>query len=633
MRTLTRKARLKMFFGFMLIMSMLLSTLGNFASADANNPKTDFMSGKYGIFQHYRYNYNGLGGGLSNWNSQINSFNVNTWANNVAAEGVSWVMFTVGQGQGYYVSPNSKYDSVLTSWGLPARSPNRDLINELADAMHARGIKFFAYFVGDANGDQHMDPDGRKAMLQSNTLADANGNWVLNQTFRDNTIGIVQEWANRWGTKIDGWFIDGIGEWPDADKTRYINTLKAPNPNTVVTLNAGSFGIQSTKQDYVAGEIFTTIVGAPVPTSRWGTGGMQWHGCYYLGGGWGGGGVDNPDSTIIDYTRSVLTKGGAFTWDQFVGTTGNFDQGQYNQMINMKNALAGITPPSNSTNLALNAIATASANVSGETPAMAVDNSTTTKWTDNTTPGDKWLKLDLGSSKSINRWAVKHASAGTDSADRNTRDFKLQKSSDGNTWTDVDTVTGNTASVTDRNVADFSSRYIRLYITKATQTTESVARIFEIELYGNGSGSGIVSGNTYKIVNRNSGKALGVQGQSTADGAAIQQFTYGGGNYQKWIFTQAAGGYWKIKNVNSGKYMDINGASTADGAANIQWPDTGGDNQLWQLIDAGNGYYKIKNKNSGKLLDISGQSTADGAADIQWPDNGGNNQMWQIIAP
>ncbi|WP_158602302.1 RICIN domain-containing protein [Cohnella endophytica] len=490
MKALAKKMSLKMAISFSLLLTMLLSVLVNFVSADANNPKTDFMSGKYGIFQHYRYNYNGLGGGLSNWNSQINSFNVNTWANNVAAEGVSWVIFTVGQGQGYYVSPNSKYNSILTNWGLPARSPNRDLINELADAMHARGIKFFAYFVGDANGDQHMDPDGRKAMLQSNTLADGNGNWVLNQTFRDNTIGIVQEWANRWGTKIDGWFIDGIGEWPDADKTRYINTLKAPNPNTVVTLNAGNFGIQSSKQDYVAGEIFTTIVGAPVPTSRWGTGGMQWHGCYYLGGGWGGVGVDNPDSTIINYTKSVISKGGAFTWDQFVGTTGNFDQGQFNQMVNMKNNIGGVTLP-----------------------------------------------------------------------------------------------------------------------------------------------SGIVSGNTYKIINLNSGKALDVKGQSTADGAIIQQWPYNGGNNQKWVFTQVTGGYWKIKNVNSGKYMDINGASTADGAANIQWPDTGGTNQQWQLIDAGNGYYKIKNRNSGKVLDISGASTADGAQDIQWPDNGGTNQMWQIVSP
>ncbi|RKP54415.1 hypothetical protein D7Z26_13770 [Cohnella endophytica] len=148
---------------------------------------------------------------------------------------------------------------------------------------------------------------------------------------------------------------------------------------------------------------------------------------------------------------------------------------------------------------------------------------------------------------------------------------------------------------------------------------------------GNPPPSGIVSGNTYRIVNRNSGKVLDVKDQSTADGAIIQQWSYSGGNNQKWVFTQVTGGYWKIKSVNSGKLMDISGASTADGAANIQWPDNGGNNQQWQLVDAGNGYYKIKNRNSEKILDISGASTADGAPDIQWPDIGGTNQMWQIL--
>ena len=135
---------------------------------------------------------------------------------------------------------------------------------------------------------------------------------------------------------------------------------------------------------------------------------------------------------------------------------------------------------------------------------------------------------------------------------------------------------------------------------------------------------------TYKIVNRNSIKALQPLGGSTADGANIVQMPYIGAIEQQWQFIDAGGGYYKIKNVNSGKLMDIYGASTADGANNIQWTDNGGANQQWQLIDAGGGYYKIKNRNSGKLLDIMSASTADGAQDIQYYDNGGLNQQWQI---
>lgn len=136
---------------------------------------------------------------------------------------------------------------------------------------------------------------------------------------------------------------------------------------------------------------------------------------------------------------------------------------------------------------------------------------------------------------------------------------------------------------------------------------------------------------TYRIVNRNSGKALNVVGGSSADGANIEQYTYGGWTSQHWQFTDLGNGYYKIQNVNSGKLMDVEGASLADGAENVQWYDNGGLNQQWQLQDTGDGYFKIINRNSGKLLDITGASTADGALDIQWNDNGGTNQHWQIL--
>lgn len=140
---------------------------------------------------------------------------------------------------------------------------------------------------------------------------------------------------------------------------------------------------------------------------------------------------------------------------------------------------------------------------------------------------------------------------------------------------------------------------------------------------------------TYSIINRNSGKALGVSGNSTADGATIVQNVYGTAVSQSWQFIDAGTGYFKIKNVNSGKVMDINGASSTDGAQNIQWTDNGGTNQKWQLIDAGGGYYKIKNVNSGKVLGMSGGTTADGGACIQWSETGSLNQNWSfnVLAP
>lgn len=79
---------------------------------------------------------------------------------------------------------------------------------------------------------------------------------------------------------------------------------------------------------------------------------------------------------------------------------------------------------------------------------------------------------------------MKHAGEGGETSGYNTRDFKLQKSMDGNSWTDVDTVTGNTANSTDRTVTPFNTRYIRLYITNPqTSSGNKAARIYEFELY------------------------------------------------------------------------------------------------------------------------------------------------------
>lgn len=135
--------------------------------------------------------------------------------------------------------------------------------------------------------------------------------------------------------------------------------------------------------------------------------------------------------------------------------------------------------------LSENKKATASGSVRGEEAYKALDGKTSnnSKWC-STQWRDKWLMVDLGEECSISKWGVKHAQAGGERKEWNTRDFKLQKSDDGKTWTDVDEVVGNTAGTTNRNVSEFTARYVRLYITKATQTRDKAARIYEFEVYG-----------------------------------------------------------------------------------------------------------------------------------------------------
>jgi hypothetical protein len=135
----------------------------------------------------------------------------------------------------------------------------------------------------------------------------------------------------------------------------------------------------------------------------------------------------------------------------------------------------------------------------------------------------------------------------------------------------------------------------------------------------------------YVLVNRNSGKALDVNGASTADGANLIQWTRANTTNQQFQFVDAGGGYYKLRARHSGKVVEVGGLSTADGAAIQQWGDWNGSNQQFSLADSSGGYVRLVNRNSGKAVEVGGLSTADGAAIQQWSDWNGSNQQWQLV--
>lgn len=143
-------------------------------------------------------------------------------------------------------------------------------------------------------------------------------------------------------------------------------------------------------------------------------------------------------------------------------------------------------------------------------------------------------------------------------------------------------------------------------------------------------GTGYEAGAIYKLINRNSGLALDVNGASTTGGATIIQWNDNGAANQQWKLESAGNGYYNIRNVGSGLLLDVNSSSTQGGAALIQWQDNGGNNQQWLPIDVG-GYVVLANRNSGLTVDINQGSLTAGASTIQWADNGGANQQWRLV--
>lgn len=148
-------------------------------------------------------------------------------------------------------------------------------------------------------------------------------------------------------------------------------------------------------------------------------------------------------------------------------------------------------------------------------------------------------------------------------------------------------------------------------------------------------GGGTTPGNgTFRVINRNSGKALDATGNGTADGTQIIQWTYGGGNNQRWTLQDRGSGQFSIIGVGSGKALDVSGVSTASGAKVQLFTYNGGNNQKWTFTATSSGFYRVTPVHAtATSLAVAGNSTADGALVQQITYSGNNGQQWSFSAP
>jgi endo-beta-N-acetylglucosaminidase D/PKD repeat protein len=136
-------------------------------------------------------------------------------------------------------------------------------------------------------------------------------------------------------------------------------------------------------------------------------------------------------------------------------------------------------------NLSLNKPATADSTcAASEVAKYAFDGNIKTKWCANAGNGPHWVISDLGASYAITDFIISHAEIGGEAVNMNTQDYKIQISSDKVTWNDVVDMHGNTKGITKDSIELKQARYVRLWITKPTSTTDSAARIYEFEVDG-----------------------------------------------------------------------------------------------------------------------------------------------------
>jgi hypothetical protein len=271
------------------------------------------------------------------WNKLVEGFDVEGIAKQLEAVGAGYYLISIGQNSGFYLAPNATYDRLV---GIqPSKCARRDLVADLYEALHKRGIRLMVYLPSGA-------PNKDQAAVKA--LEWKNGPYP-NREFRAKWEQVVRAWSQRWGAKVSGWWFDGC-YWPN---TMYrgaapnFQTLaaaaRAGNPAGIVAFNPGvvyrTLSV-TPHEDYIAGEIDQPDRQSIRRVFDGNVDGAQLHMLSYLGQTWGKGAPRFSSEQVITWTRNVVGQGGAVTWDVPVQPNGLIAPPFIEQLGALKRALS-----------------------------------------------------------------------------------------------------------------------------------------------------------------------------------------------------------------------------------------------------------------------------------------------------
>jgi hypothetical protein len=272
------------------------------------------------------------------WNAAVNSFDVSSFAQQVADTGARNILLMLGQNTGYYDSPNSTYET-FAGVAENTRCSKRDLPLEIADALAAKGIGLYLYLPEDVGwGDT-------KAANGFGLTAQAVGNWVVDSTFTAKWNAVIKTWADRYGPKVRGWFFDGYeARWgvTAAMANTYSATCKAANPCAVVTFNGtGSDSVSDTQRGETAIEASTGLPAKGLPTSRWDKNGLQVMWDFPLQAAWGQEIADNSpaiytNANLKTFITAAVKAQAVFALDVRTSLAGALSTPIYDQLLAIK---------------------------------------------------------------------------------------------------------------------------------------------------------------------------------------------------------------------------------------------------------------------------------------------------------
>jgi hypothetical protein len=301
----------------------------------------------FGISTHWTAQSQSVG--ADDWlpfEEAVAGFSAEDYVEKIAGAGAEYVIFTGAHALQMLPAPCEAIDRIA-----PRRTTKRDLIGDLADACHARGLHFMLYYNHSCNhGD---DPEWEYAV----------GYHAADKSrMTKNLLSIVSELGARYGSRVAGWWFDSCGSLDPSGVynstttemhgfafpwDEWVETARTGFAGRLVTLNSGllTHYLYSLHQDYEAGEVSGLIA---VPSAQFTQEGLQDHRWLCFDNpGWVHGKVKTPFAAprfgleaVADYVRSCNKVKVPVTFNVDIDRTGTLSPESLAQLRVVKKSIA-----------------------------------------------------------------------------------------------------------------------------------------------------------------------------------------------------------------------------------------------------------------------------------------------------
>jgi len=216
--------------------------LGSRASVDW------MMEAGYGLMFHWTSQSVQPDGSINSYAEAVNDFDVERFAGMVEETGAGYVFLTIGHAESYCPAP-------IESWEKchPGKTTERDLIQEIADSLTEKNIRFLCYING---------PLGFNLNVREGYPTERE-----KREFVDNFNSILSEFGERYKDKVSGYWFDSwyqiFEEYPEVPFEDFHAATKIGNKDRIICLNSWIYPPVTSWQEYWAGEVGSPI-GLPV---------------------------------------------------------------------------------------------------------------------------------------------------------------------------------------------------------------------------------------------------------------------------------------------------------------------------------------------------------------------------------